>query len=203
MYLNRSLYCGSHTYCSHSAAKFYSWESLQRAWRYSQLHFPLWLHPQVVPQSPEASYSDTAPVLNLMLYLAHRIRGRWKVRLGPHKIKREMRGRGKNMKGSHVICLSNLAFPGGSSGLGRTAGSLLQGSCVFRNSERVPVFLQETWDMPRGREEVKSGSRDYFPLTDLRNTRTGNNRAVGLIYTLYLYIPRYNLIIKWGWHDEI
>lgn len=100
MHLNRSLYRGSHSYCSHSAAKFYSWESLQRAWSYSQLHFPPWnrLHPQVVCQSPEASYSDAAAVLNLMLCLAHPTRGHWKVRLGLHKIKREMRGREKKRK---------------------------------------------------------------------------------------------------------
>lgn len=206
MHLNRSLYRGSHSYCSHSAAKFYSWESLQRAWRYSQLHFPPWnrLHPQVVCQSPEASYSDAAAVLNLMLCLAHPTRGHWKVRPGLHKIKREMRGREKKRNERESRDLSfKPAFPGGPSGLGRTAGSLLQGSCGLGNSERTPACFQETCDMPRGREEVISGSWDYFPLIDPRNTGTDNNRVVGLICTLYLYIPSYGLIIKWRWPDEI
>lgn len=50
--------------------------------------FPLWnrLHPWVVCQSPKA-YSDSAPVLNLMLCLAHGTRGHSKARLGLRKIK--------------------------------------------------------------------------------------------------------------------
>ena len=71
------------------------------------------LHPQVMCQSPKA-YSDSVPVLNLMLRLSHWTRGHSKVKLKLQMMKK--RSAQKKREGSPKTRLSNLTPLAESSG---------------------------------------------------------------------------------------
>lgn len=163
MCLNGSLCCGSHSYCRHSAAKFYSWESLQSTCRYSKQHFFfffLWnrLHPRAVCQSPKAR-SVSAPVLNLMFCLAHWTQGHSKVKLELHKIRSERQGRKwkgvtRSIFRTWLLWRFFWAWKNGWLPYARLV-------CPRQRCKPVCLFIG---NMPREREEIKSLCWDDFLL---------------------------------------